>query len=72
MLDAAGQVVSQYDAEPVHRARPTTTWRAGERIVDVYDLPLRAPAQGPFTPLLILYRAADGRELGRLTLPAFD
>ena len=40
--------------------------------MDVYDLPLRSQAQGPFTPLLILYRAADGQELGRLTLPAFD
>ena len=52
--------------------RQTTTWRAGERIVDVYDLPLGPPAQGPFTPLLILYRAADGQELGRLSLPAFQ
>jgi len=72
LLDASGRVVAQYDAEPVHRMRPTTTWRAGERIVDVYDLPLPPHAQGPFTPLLILYRMADGQELGRLTLPAFD
>ncbi|MGB4803476.1 MAG: hypothetical protein WBV59_12525, partial [Anaerolineae bacterium] len=70
LLDAAGQIVAQYDGEPVHRARPTTTWRPGERIVDVYDLPLQG--QGPFTPLLILYRAADGREVGRLALPGFD
>lgn len=72
LLDASGQVVAQYDAEPVHRARPTATWRAGERIVDVYDLPLPPQARGPFTPLLILYRTADGQEIGRLTLPAFD
>ncbi|MBK9093170.1 MAG: DUF2723 domain-containing protein [Anaerolineae bacterium] len=70
LLDAAGQIVAQYDGEPVHRARPTLTWRPGERIVDVYDLPLQG--QGPFTPLLILYRAADGREVGRLALPGFD
>ena len=70
LLDAAGQIVAQYDGEPVHRARPTTTWRPGERIVDVYDLPLQG--QGPFTPLLILYQAADGREVGRLALPGFD
>lgn len=72
LLDASGRVVAQYDAEPVHRTRPTTTWRAGERIVDVYDLPLPRQARGPFTPLLILYRATDGQEMGRLTLPAFD
>ena len=70
LIDAAGQIVAQYDGEPVHRARPTLTWRPGERIVDVYDLPLQG--QGPFTPLLILYRAADGREVGRLALPGFD
>lgn len=72
LLDAAGQVVAQYDAEPVHRARPTTTWQTGARIVDVYDLPLRAAVRGPLTPLVILYRAADGQEVGRLALPAFE
>ena len=50
---------------------PTTAWVPGERIVDVYDLPLPSGTPGgDFSPLLILYRAADGSEVGRVQLPS--
>ncbi|HEX9117663.1 MAG TPA: DUF2723 domain-containing protein [Anaerolineae bacterium] len=71
LLDASGKVVVQNDQVPVHFTYPTTAWVPGEVIPDVYDLalPARAPA-GPYLPLLILYRAADGSEVGRAELPA--
>jgi hypothetical protein len=61
-----GSVVAAVDAAPVHWAYPTTAWRAGETVLDAYDfaLPLDVDA-GALTPLLILYRAADGVEVGR-------
>ena len=71
LVDAAGQVVAQDDRVPVHFTYPTTAWVPGERIVDVYDLPLLAGVPGGvFSPLLILYRAADGSEVGRVQLPS--
>ncbi len=34
LLNAEGQLVAQYDAEPVGGFRPTDGWQAGERIID--------------------------------------
>ena len=72
LLDAAGRPVAQTDAAPVHFAYPTTAWRPGEFIADVYDLALPASlAPGDYTPLLILYDPAQGAaEVGRMTLKA--
>ena len=71
LVDAAGQVVAQDDRVPVHFTYPTTAWVPGERIMDVYDLPLPSDTPGgDFSPLLILYRAADGGEVGRVQLPS--
>ena len=56
---------------PVHFTYPTTDWRSGEYVTDVYDLPLpdSLPA-GEYTPLLILYDPAqDAAEVGRVALP---
>jgi hypothetical protein len=71
LVDPAGQVIAQDDRVPVHFTYPTTAWVPGEPVTDVYDLPLPAGAPGGvFTPLLILYRAADGSEVGRVQLPS--
>jgi hypothetical protein len=61
-----GSVVASQDAVPVHWAYPTTAWRPGETVLDAYDfaLPAGTVAQG-LMPLLILYRASDGTEVGR-------
>jgi 4-amino-4-deoxy-L-arabinose transferase-like glycosyltransferase len=69
LLDTSGRVIAQDDRVPVNFAYPTTAWVPGEPVMDVYDLPLPAGAPGgDFTPLLILYRAADGSEVGRVQL----
>lgn len=70
LLTPDGTTVGQFDAQPVHRSRPTTTWQPGERIVDIYDLVVPLNTSTPLTPLIILYRAADGTEIGRFELAA--
>lgn len=66
LLGPDGGVVASTDAVPVHWAYPTTAWRAGETVLDSYDFALPENADsGALTPLLILYRAADGSEVGR-------
>ena len=66
LLGPNGAVVASQDAIPVHWSYPTTAWRQGETVLDAYDfaLPAGTAAQG-VTPLLILYRASDGTEVGR-------
>ncbi|MCX7669068.1 MAG: DUF2723 domain-containing protein, partial [Anaerolineae bacterium] len=73
LLDAAGRQLAQNDRVPVHFAYPTTAWTVGEAVHDVYDLPVPATGgAGPYRVLLIWYRAADGREVGRVevTVPS--
>lgn len=66
LLRADGSVAAARDAVPVHWAYPSTAWRAGEIISDTYDFALPAGADpAALSPLLILYRAADGSEVGR-------
>ncbi len=61
------------DKEPVHFAYPTTAWLPGEVVQDVYDLRVPpAVSGGTYEVLLILYRAADGSELGRAGLGAIE
>ena len=70
LVDAAGNVIAADDRVPVHFTYPTTAWVPGEPVKDVYDLPLPPGTPGgDFTPLLILYRAADRSEIGRVQLP---
>ncbi|MDM8528691.1 DUF2723 domain-containing protein [Anaerolineales bacterium HSG24] len=72
LLDSAGEVVAVVDQIPVHFAYPTTAWRAGEFVTDVYDwqLPPDLPA-GEYQPLIIWYDPAQNTaEVGRVQLPA--
>ncbi len=71
LLAADGTTLAAVDAVPVHFAYPTPTWRPGEIIADVYDLPLPPDAPpGPLTPLLIWYDPAqNAAEVGRVELP---
>ena len=56
----------QVDSEPAANTRPTTTWRAGEVIVDEYAIPLAADAPpGTYRIEIGLYDAVSG---GRLPL----
>jgi len=69
LLDQAGNVLAADDRVPVHFAYPTTAWVPGESVDDVYDLPIPANAPpGPYGLLVILYKASDQSELGRIQL----
>lgn len=63
---ADGSEVQGADGLPVRFAYPTTAWRPGEVVQDTYTLPVRPDAE---SALLIIYREADGREVGRVILP---
>ncbi len=65
-----GQPVAQADAVPVHFAYPTTAWRSGQFITDVYDLSLPPDLQpSEYVPLIVLYVPGPGAvEVGRLAL----
>ena len=68
LLDSTGEVVAGQDAVPVHWAYPTTAWRPGETVIDAYDFALPAgTSPDHLTPLVILYRAASGEEIGRFS-----
>ncbi len=72
LLNPAGEIVAVVDAVPVHFAYPTTAWRAGEIVSDVYDLslPMELPAS-QYTPLLIGYDPSqNATEVGRIQLDA--
>jgi hypothetical protein len=72
LLNSADEAVAVADAIPVHFAYPTTAWRQGEIIADVYDLalPLDTPP-GSYTPLLLWYDPAqNAAEVGRIELGA--
>ncbi len=66
LLDGAGKMVAQRDSIPVHNAYPTTAWRAGEVIPDVYDLPLPAQPRAFDRVSVILYDPIDLHEIGRI------
>jgi hypothetical protein len=71
LLAPGGDVLAVSDGIPVHFAYPTSAWRPGEFITDVYDLTLPSKyAAGSVTPLVIWYVPDDnGSELGRVELP---
>jgi hypothetical protein len=69
LLNGAGDVVAAEDAVPVHFTYPTTAWVPGEKVEDSYDLRLPDSAPGgTYSGLVIVYKAADGAEVGRATL----
>ncbi len=70
LLKPGGEVMAVTDVVPVHFAYPTTAWRPGEVVADVYDLPLPVDTPpGTYTPLLIWYDPAqNAAEVGRVEL----
>jgi hypothetical protein len=70
LLYPSGDVLVANDRTPVNFAYPTSAWVPGETVEDVYDLPVPATAPpGPYGLLVILYRASEGIEVGRIQLP---
>jgi hypothetical protein len=70
LLTSNGERQAAADAVPVHFAYPTSAWRSGEIVSDVYDLalPVDTPP-GQYTPLIIWYDPAqNAAEVGRVEL----
>ncbi len=64
LLDGEGRLWAQRDSVPLLGLRPTTTWRAGEALVDRYGLLLPAAMPpGPYRLQAGLYRLDDGQRL---------
>ena len=64
LLDAASQVVAQRDGEPAGGSRPTDGWRAGERILDNYALPVPfGTPPGEYRLVAAMYDAQTGQRL---------
>ncbi len=66
LLRPDGSVARAVDDVPVHNTYPTRGWKPGERVVDVYDIPIPSGPIGDV--LVILYRATDGAEVHRIQL----
>jgi hypothetical protein len=64
LLNNAGQVVAQVDAQPLAGTAPTTTWLPGEILTDSYtlNLPANLPS-GSYRLITGLYNAATGERL---------
>jgi len=65
LLSPDGGLLVQQDAWPVHNAYPPALWRAGETVLDGYDLALPELPAAETTLLIILYNPADGAEFAR-------
>jgi hypothetical protein len=65
LYDGHGGILGQQDRLPGLGARPTTTWKSGEVLVDRYSIPIPqdAPA-GRFSLAVGLYDADTGERLG--------
>jgi hypothetical protein len=61
LRDAAGHTVAQRDASPANGFRPTSSWRAGEEVLDRHGVvvPPSTPA-GTYTVVVGLYDPASG------------
>lgn len=64
LLGEEGQLIAQADGQPAQWTRPTSTWAAGETVVDRHGLWLPADTPpGSYQLLVGLYRPADGQRL---------
>jgi len=69
LVDEQGHLAGQLDRGPVHFAYPTTAWRAGETVIDSYDVPvLVGVPPGEYSLGLVLYRPQTLEEVGRAQL----
>jgi len=69
LVNTDGLTVAAIDSEPVANTYPTTAWRPGEVVTDVYDMPLAAGfPPGDYAPTVVVYDPATGLELGRVEL----
>lgn len=63
LLDVNGRLVAQHDGPPAEGVAPTTSWLAGEVVVDQRVLTLPVLAPGEYTLIAALYDPATGERL---------
>lgn len=63
LINAEGRVETQRDGVPVQGSRPTTTWRAGERIIDTYDIPIEGVPAERYSLKVGFYDPVTGERL---------
>jgi len=64
LLDVENRVVGQRDSQPLNGDYPTSFWRAGEIVQDVYEVPIDAQAKpGRHTLEVGMYLLATGERL---------
>ena len=63
LLDANGRLVAQHDSPPADGAAPTSSWLAGEVVVDARVFALPALAPGRYTLIAALYDPITGERL---------
>jgi hypothetical protein len=69
LLDVEGNQIAQLDDVPVHNTYPTSRWKTGETLTDVYDLAVSSDtAPGPYRLLVILYEPDTLAEVARAEL----
>lgn len=61
LLDAQGRIVGQDDSVPLRGSAPTNTWRRGEVLEDLYEIPV--PTAGRFRLVIGLYDPTNGHRL---------
>lgn len=69
IVNEAGRVAAQRDDYPLGGSRPTNTWRPGEGLLDIYQVPLGPDLMpGTYTLAVGLYDGTTGKRLG----PVYD
>jgi len=64
LLDGTGQLVAQVDTEPGDGLAPTTTWKPGQPLADLYGVSLPADLPpGRYTLIAGLYHVVSGERL---------
>ncbi len=63
LLASNGSIVTQNDSEPRSGQFPTTTWKQGDRIVDLHALPLKEAQPGQYRLEVGIYSATSGKRL---------
>lgn len=63
LLDEGEAIVSQHDGRPAVGLRPTTTWQAGEIVLDAHLLTLTTVSSGRYRLAVGLYDPATGLRL---------
>jgi hypothetical protein len=64
LLNESGEKVAQRDGQPVQWMRPTSTWQAGERVIDRYGIPLPTDLPpGMYSIVVGLYDPVTGQRL---------